>query len=61
MTVSQNAQLMFTGVSVAVEKGYLTEENFPYEITTLNDGKYYLSWEIKDTFLGRCYSIYHKD
>jgi hypothetical protein len=52
ISLSPNAQNMFTGVSLAISKGYLTEEHFPYEITTLDDNKYYLSWELRDMFFG---------
>ena len=57
ISLSPNAQSMFTGVSLAIQKGYLTEADFPYEITTLDDNKYYLSWENADTFFGLV--LYH--
>jgi hypothetical protein len=51
-SLSPNAQNMFTGVSLAIQKGFLTESDFPYEITTLDDKAYMLSWADADTFFG---------
>lgn len=51
-SLSPNAQNMFTGVSLAIQKGFLTESDFPYEITTLDDKAYMLSWANADTFFG---------
>jgi hypothetical protein len=52
ISLSPNSQNMFTGLSLALEKGYIGEANFPYEITTLDDNKYDLSWELRDMFFG---------
>ena len=51
-SLSLNAQSNFMGIKVATEGGLLTEDNYPYELTTLDDEAYQLSWALKDAFFG---------
>ena len=51
-SLSLNAQSNFMGIKVATDGGLLTEANYPYELTTIDDGAYELSWALKDAFFG---------
>lgn len=51
-SLSLNAQSNFMGIKVATDGGLLTEANYPYEITTLDDETYLLQWSDKETFFG---------
>lgn len=51
-SLSVNAQSNFMGIKVATDGGLLTEANYPYELTTLDDNAYQLTWELKEQFFG---------
>jgi hypothetical protein len=51
-SLSQNAQLNWTGLQTAVNSGLLIESDFPYPITTAGDIIYDLSWANLTAFTG---------
>ena len=51
-SLSLNAQNNFMGIKVATDGGLLTEADYPYEITTLDDKTYLLQWFNKELFFG---------
>ena len=51
-SLSTNAQASWNAIQTAVAGGLLTEANFPYELSTKDDGIYNLAWANVGLFMG---------